>query len=83
MELHSLGADLEALTADGRTPMYIASSIGHLSIVNYLLESGALANTSTHFGWTPTFVATIRGHFKVVEALLNARKDNLDGSSEK
>ena len=42
---------------DGRTPLHIASSQGHLSIVEYLINHGADVNKADNDGCTPIMVA--------------------------
>lgn len=57
----------------GATPLYLASSQGHMDIVNYLLSQRADPNIPLDFtigGFTPLLSAIDRGHSKVVQALL-------------
>jgi ankyrin repeat protein len=47
------GADINATTHRGATPLYVASQKGHVSIVEYLLEHGANVNSRFQNGFTP------------------------------
>lgn len=46
------GADVNAKTVDGWTPLIIASYIGNLNIVKCLVENGADVNAKIKTGWT-------------------------------
>ena len=66
------GADIEAknnLTL--RTPLYVASAMGHLEIVKMLLEKGAKMDVIDALGFTPIHVASGSGHNLTVEASLH------------
>ncbi len=58
-EVHSLvalqeqGGDFNLPDYDGRTPLHLASSEGHLEVVKYLLEHGASLHVSDRFNRTP------------------------------
>ncbi|KAG2494483.1 hypothetical protein HYH03_007252 [Edaphochlamys debaryana] len=70
---------------DGTTPLWIASSSGHIQEVTMLLEAGASLEAATQDGTTPLHVACQNGHTEVVAALLaaGAAKDRAreDGST--
>lgn len=47
------GANVNAVTSHGRTPLMSATAYGYINIVRFLLENGADINTKdTHNGWT-------------------------------
>ncbi|KAF5620277.1 ankyrin repeat domain protein [Fusarium sp. NRRL 52700] len=53
----------------GWTPLHWAVSMGHKSIVDILLRSGASPNLPDLAGWTPTFWAAFKGHADIIEML--------------
>lgn len=56
------------------TPLHLASQMGHLHIVKYLLENGADPNAIGNGGKTPIFVASYKNspqkHLEIVQILL-------------
>ena len=40
--LIGLGANINAVTSSGRTPIMLATAYGHTNIVRFLLENGAI-----------------------------------------
>ncbi|CAM9371448.1 unnamed protein product [Discosporangium mesarthrocarpum] len=54
----------------GETPLIIASSQGHLSVVKHLLQRGADVNATDHRGDTALSTAYFFGKVEVVKALL-------------
>lgn len=62
-------AILVAHEGGGLSPLYIASSWGHIQIVEVLLEHGADVNEPMLDGWAPLHVAASKGHREVVEVL--------------
>jgi len=76
-DLHSVttalinGADPNALAAYGDPMLVVASSRGHLAIVEALLEHGADPNLSTQNG-TALSRAVVYGHPQVAEILMKA-----------
>jgi ankyrin repeat protein len=53
------------------TPLYMASYLGHLDIVELLVESGARINhKDTRGGWTALTLASSQGHNHIVEYLI-------------
>lgn len=52
------------------TPLHWAVSMGHNSIVEILLRSGASPDLPDLAGWTPTFWAAFKGHGDIIEILL-------------
>ena len=57
---------------DGRTPLHIASSEGHLACVNHLLEFGAPVHKRDRNGHSPLDDARIFNHHDVILALREA-----------
>jgi len=53
------GANVNAVTPFGRTPLMSATAYGHINIVRFLLENGADINIKdTHNGWTALMFST-------------------------
>lgn len=70
--LVSRGADVNQVSADGRTPLHFASELGFLSVVNELLLK---ADVDVERPWpvdgsSPLFVASRYGHVTVMAALV-------------
>lgn len=64
------GADLNAQSMHGFTPLYMAAQENHDSVVRFLLTNGANQSLATEDGFTPLAVALQQGHDKVVTVLL-------------
>jgi len=47
------GSDVNAADYDGRTPLHIAASYGHVDVVDWLVEHGAVLDCRDSFGLTP------------------------------
>ena len=78
------GSESNVNTVDkkGRTPLYIASMMGHLQAVKVLLQDiHVKANFGTKFdGGTPSSIACEKSHFKVIRALIEyGRSDENKG----
>ncbi|MBD0866580.1 MAG: ankyrin repeat domain-containing protein, partial [Rhodobacteraceae bacterium] len=70
------GADPNARTEYGRTPLHFAARWGTLETVITLLNAGAEIEARTeYYGWTPLHVAARWGTPEMVVALLNAGAD--------
>jgi ankyrin repeat protein len=67
--LASLGADMNAESGDGATPVFIAAQEGHLEVVKALASLGANVNAARQSGATPVFVAAAQGHVEIVRIL--------------
>ena len=53
------GANVNAVTGAGRTPLMSATTYGHINIVRFLIEHGADINIKdTHNGWTALMFST-------------------------
>ncbi|CAI8002071.1 Ankyrin-2 [Geodia barretti] len=68
--LISLGADLQARSREGWTPLMCASSRGHLQLLSILAATGGNVNDLTRTGLTPLHIAAWKGHTAVVQKLL-------------
>jgi ankyrin repeat protein len=62
---------------DHVTPLHMAASLGHASIVEMLIAKGAETSVRAKFGITPLIAAVIGGHANVV-AVLVASGVNID-----
>ena len=70
----SAGADANACTNAGITPLYKAAILGHRGIVDLLICGGARVDTPSE-GNTPLFMAIHNGFPEVVASLLAAGAD--------
>lgn len=62
----------------GETPLYIAATEGHCTILRMLLEQkGIDVNMAEGSGYTPLHIAVQNGHTDVVQGLLDAGADNV------
>jgi len=66
------GADINARSKGGSTPLIWASINGHEGAVRLLLARGALVNARTRGGTTALLVASSVGNLKIVRILLKA-----------
>ncbi|KAL7764866.1 hypothetical protein ACKLNR_006011 [Fusarium oxysporum f. sp. zingiberi] len=61
--------NLNKTDSHGWTPLHWAVSMGHKSMVEILLRSGASPDLPDLAGWTPTFWAAFKGHADIIEML--------------
>ena len=59
--------DLNALNAQGESPLMLASLKGHLGLVEKMITKGADVNKT---GWTPLHYAASTGQIKIITLLL-------------
>ena len=65
------GADLEAKTTDGQTPLVLGIQADNTETVEYLLEQGADLDTRDNNGQTPLIAAVQRHRFEILSLLLD------------
>jgi hypothetical protein len=76
--LIGLGANVNAVTGAGRTPLMSATAYGHINIVRFLLENGASINIKdTHDGWTALMFSTgfTNEEFEIAKLLIENGAD--------
>jgi ankyrin repeat protein len=69
------GADVNARTVDGRSPLFVAVetfTTPCLECVQCLIDSGADVNNTDDILWTPLFLALDSDNFELTQLLLNA-----------
>ena len=77
------GADINAMTSDGQTPMQYATVKGYDLIVKLLLEAGAEVDATGDGGRTPLQLAVFWGYASIVELLVDSGADmNTGGGNE-
>jgi hypothetical protein len=64
--------DINVMSSNEGTPLYVASGWGHLGVVSSLLQHNAdvHAKTTGHYNWTPLHNASSGGHAKIAQVLL-------------
>ena len=61
--------------ADGWTPLFYSTSQGHVAVVAYLLDQGAVIDFQDRHGWTALHLACQRGRLEVVRLLSDRGAD--------
>ena len=64
------GADVNAETKDGGTPLHSAAGWGQKEITELLIDKGADVNAKDEEGYTPLRDAALRGHTEIAELLI-------------
>ena len=67
--LRQLGADLNARTKDGKTPLYIAAANNQLKALKVLKELGADLQAVAKDGFTALHIAANNGHVEIIKYL--------------
>jgi hypothetical protein len=83
--LIGLGANINAVTSYGRTPIMLATGYGHINIVRFLLENGANVNAKDTFkGWTVLMFSTIltNEEFEIAKLLIENGADVNETTTE-
>jgi len=85
VRLHAGGADIDAKSSHGWTPLWVAAYNGHVGVSRLLVQLGADVEAPNDKGATPLWIAASAGHAPVVNALaqLGARVEapNADGKT--
>lgn len=63
------GADPNAASSDGQTPLHLALERGHLDVVELLIKEGTTANAANSNGQTPLHSALNGGHHEAARML--------------
>jgi ankyrin repeat protein/serine/threonine protein kinase len=69
------GADVNAVTMNGRTALMYASSEGNVDVMRLLVDGGANVNAVKEYGKTALMSASKRGNMDVVRLLVNGGAD--------
>lgn len=79
------GAEIEAQSNRGRTPLYYAAKLGNVTQTKMLLDAGANIEARGKYGLTPLLISAEYGNVETTELLLIRNADihakNIDGSS--
>lgn len=69
------GADVNAPTEEGASPLHVAAAGGHAPIVHELLSANGSVNLKTMRGWTALHAAAQAGNPRVVRELMQFSAD--------
>ena len=69
-------ANINTRDIQGRTPIYVASMLGHIAVLDVLLGNSKIdTNIGTYLdGDTPFSIASKKGHFKIMKMLIKDEK---------
>lgn len=70
--LLQLGADVNYLDINGRTPLMLAASMGRLASVEILMKNYADVDTIDNFGWSALMFGVYYNHIDVVTFMLES-----------
>ncbi|KIK81666.1 hypothetical protein PAXRUDRAFT_101449, partial [Paxillus rubicundulus Ve08.2h10] len=68
-------ADVNVMDKNFNTPLHLACYDGHISIVELLLQKGAIVHAQGEYSGTPLRSACDGGHIDIVELLLRNGAD--------
>ena len=78
------GIDVNAATPKGLTPLMLAASAGHTTVVKHLLSCPRIAvNAQTRQGATALMLAAHKGHTEVVELLLACTEVDINAKTKR
>ncbi|XP_062824605.1 60 kDa lysophospholipase isoform X2 [Anolis carolinensis] len=67
--IEEAGGNLSCEDYDGRTPLHVASSEGHVHLTEYLLKSGASVHAKDRYGATPLMNTIEFRHLEIIQLL--------------
>ncbi|XP_061468804.1 60 kDa lysophospholipase-like [Rhineura floridana] len=68
-DIEEVGGNLSCEDYDGRTPLHVASSEGHVQLAKYLLKSGASVYAKDRYGATPLMNAIEFRRMEIIQLL--------------
>jgi ankyrin repeat protein len=71
------GADINARSLRGWTPLMMAAMNGHLDVCSALIVSGAETSLISNDGWTALQKASFNHHVPVIRLFLSLLKDHV------
>ena len=72
--------NINDVTNDGETALYVAVKYGRTEMVEYLVEKGAYVNIPNNDGYTPLVVAIYCGYYDIIAYLLeHGASPNMEG----
>ena len=84
-KLIDAGADVNAVSSDGNTPLLLATTLGDSQLVQKLLAKGARANVTHSNECTPLITAITTGNLEIIKLIINSVTDksilNVPGKS--
>ena len=63
---------MDALKADGSTPLIVHASRGNKEVVQELINQGANVDKQDNDGWSALMVASRNGNMEIVQVLISA-----------
>ena len=72
------GAQVDAKSIVGRTPLHFAADEGHIEIVRLFCDRGADVEARSDGGYRPLHLAAIHGHISIVKELIEERNAEIN-----